>query len=643
MRTLAYLLLTTACAVAACGGDDGGATPDAGTDAPVGGVCGVEAITLSTYPATFTGTVLNAGDDLDVIEGACADERGYWGPYGLDQVVALTGLTAGTAYVVELDTAEDLGVYVTSTCDAGGPATGSCLLLVDETVGAEIADFVAPAGGAVFLVIDTADAVSLTDGAYTLAVRAAECTTSAQCTTAGAPICNNYECVQCTTSFQCSAAGMPVCDGATSTCVAGGTTCTGDDAGEPDDGPAAARTLTFPTMVTPTVVTAAVCSQPAVEGDWYKVTAVAAGQLRLSASWTTSGADLDFVVYNSIGAAVGQGAAGGAGPEVAVVELAAPGEFFIEVYQYEPVMTAAATGYTLTLSLPECRDSFGCTNPAEPMCAVGDCVVGPAQCTGDDAADSPPGDDGPAGSRNLTAAVGTPMALSGRICNTPGTEQDWYRVVTTSAGEGIQAELAWIGTPVPDLDVFIFDSQGRLLGTSFWLNPESVTLTYLPAGTYYLRVNLIGTTTAAAHDYTITATRTTAVACTTRTDCATTFKTQLYRGACTAGSCQFIAPGMAAEGGLCDSADDCTSRSCSYIAFEADAQDSVCTHACTTTADCSSLGAGFACTSGFGTNICVPTCTADVECGANVNSSMVDLGQPWNYFTCATATGVCSP
>ncbi len=647
MRRLSCILITSLMALAACGGDDGGDgnNPDAATDGPGGGVCGVETTTLSTYPATYTGTVLQGGDDLDVAEGACADERGYYGPYGADQVIVLNGLTAGTTYVLELETEEDLGMYVTSTCAAGAPGTGACLLLVDVSLANEVGEFVAPAGGSVFVVIDTADGFSLTNGNYTLGVRVAECTTNAQCTNPATPVCSSFECVQCTNSFQCTTSGAPVCDGATNTCVAGGTMCTGDDGSEPDDGPSVATTVTFPTLNTPTVVNGhAVCSLPAIEGDFYKVTATAAGQLRISAAWTATGADLDFLVYNSTGQVVGQGGAGGAGPEVALATLAAAGDYFIEVYQYEPANAAAATPYTLTLSLPECQDSFDCTTAGEPQCAVGDCVAGPAQCTGDDAADGGTGDDGPAASRNLTGAIGVATALTGRICNTPGTEGDWYRVTTAAAGEGIVANLSWAGATPPDIDVYIWDDQGRLLGTSFWLNPEIVTVTNLPAGTYYLSVNQAGPAVAAAHDYTLSATRTSVTTCTTSADCATSHKTQIFRGTCTGGACEFIAPGTRADGSVCDSPDDCMSGDCSYILFEADAHKSVCTRECTSNANCTGLGTGtFACSTGFSTNVCLPTCASDLECGANINSMAIDLNQPWNYFTCTTASGACSP
>ncbi|HUQ02444.1 MAG TPA: PPC domain-containing protein [Kofleriaceae bacterium] len=643
MRRLTYLhpLLAAslaALALTACGGDDGGGgDADASPDSPPAGVCGVETTTISTYPATFSGTVITGGNELDVTEGACADERGWYGPYGPDQVIVLGGLTAGTTYVLDLDTAEDLGMYVTETCADGGPATGSCILLVDETTGAESGEFVAPAGGTVYVIIDTADGVTLADGNYTLGVRAAECTTNAQCSGA-TPICSaGFECVQCTSPFHCATTGAPVCDGATSTCVAGNAQCTGDDAAEQDDGPAAARTMTFPAANTPTTLTGSVCSLPAVEGDWYKFTATAAGQVRVGVTWNDTAADMDVLVYNSMGQAIAQGIAEGPGPEAALAMLPAAGEYFVEVYLYDPANSAPAVAYSVTLSLPECTNAFQCT-AGEPICSLGECVLGPAQCTGDDLGE--PTDDGPAGARPiLVPVIGTPGTATGKICNTPSTEADWYSV-TVGAGEGLVANLAW--TAGPDLDVYIYDNMNRLLGTSFWLNPEIVTVTYLPAGTYYLAVYRAGTATVPAYDYTLSVTRTAAQTCTTATDCASSYKTQLYRGACTGGTCNFIAAGTRADGMACDSADDCMSADCSYIAFEADAQDSICTHTCTSNANCSTI-ANTVCSTGFSTNVCLPSCTTNVECGANVNSSMLDANEPWNYFTCTPASGACSP
>ena len=89
-------------------------------------------------------------------------------------------------------------------------------------------------------------------------------------------------------------------------------------------------------------------------------------------------ADIDVLVDNSTGQVVAQGVASGAGPEAALAELPAAGDYFIEVYQYEPADSAPATAYGLTLSLPECETSFECTTSGEPICSVGECVAGPA-------------------------------------------------------------------------------------------------------------------------------------------------------------------------------------------------------------------------------------------------------------------------
>lgn len=648
MRRITYLLLSalTGLAVAACGDDDGGdnGNIDAGPDAPIdspAASCGTPVTTISTYPATYEGTVLGAGDDLTVAEGACADERGYFGASGEDHVIALTGLTAGATYVLGLDTTEDIMMYVTSGCTGGMPSTGACLLLVDMTTGAESGDFVAPAGGAIELIIDTPDNVTLTDGAYTLTVRQSECTMNSECTNPAEPICAGNTCVECVAAFDCTTDAEPVCDGATGTCVPGPAMCTGDDGNEQDDGPAAANVVAFPGPNVPTVVTGSVCNVPNTEGDWYRFTASAAGDLRIAATWAGTGIDLDMYIYDSTGEIIESGIGTAANSEIVLFAIPGAGDFYVELVQYAPAQGMTANAYSLSFALPECSTSFDCDVAGMPVCDGGLCVAGPSTCTGDDAVDA---DDGPAAARPiLVPVIGVPGMASGLVCNDPAVEADWYSV-TVGAGEGLTANLSWTGTAAsPDLDVFIYDTSGNLLGTSFWLLPEVVTLTYLPAGTYYLSVSRAGTPMAAAVAYNLSVTRTTAQTCATTADCASTYQTQLYRGACTGGTCQFIPAGTRANGMACDSFDDCMSGDCSYIPFESDANESVCTTTCTMTADCAGLGAGYTCTTGFSANICVPQCTNHQECGANVNSSMLDTGLPWNYFTCTTPAGTCGP
>lgn len=635
MRRITYSLLLSLTAVAAaCGGDDGddgdNNNPDAppSPDAPSVVGCGTPVTTITTYPSTYEGVVLGAGNDLTVDDGACADQRDYYGSSGDDHVIALTGLTPGARYLLQLTTQEDIMMYVTEDCSGGQPSSGSCLLLVDQTTRNEVGDFMAPADGTVTVVIDTPDDVDLTTGMYTLAIREAACLSS----------------------FDCEEAATPVCDLMTNTCVAGGTMCTGDDVSEPDDGPANARTVTYPTAA-PTVLTGAVCNVPATESDWFRITAPGPATLRIAATWTNAVADLDFIVYDETGEAIATADAVDFDSEIALVDLPAAGTYFVELYAYDPMNTAAATSYTLTIGEPECETSFDCTSGANPVCDTGGCVAGPGACTGDDLGDTTPGtsDDGPAGARVVAiVADGVPVTMTGSACNVPeGAESDWYRVTTTANGQGLTARLSWTAMTGIDLDVYIFDATGNLVGMSFWVNPEVVTTTYLPMGTYYVNVVRFDspmTTPEAAYAYSLEVTRTAAQTCTTSTDCADEHMTQIYRGTCAAnGTCTFIPPGTGANGTGCDSGDDCMTGDCSYIVFEADAQKSVCTTSCTATPDCAALGASYTCTTGFQTNICVPACAADLECGANLGSGTLDPGLPWNFLTCTLPAGTCGP
>ncbi|MCE9576978.1 MAG: PPC domain-containing protein [Deltaproteobacteria bacterium] len=636
-----FLFTCIAATAAACGGGGGSSTPDAAVPtpdaAPPADVCGTAAARISTYPGTFSGVTLGAGADLSVAMGACTDERDFFGNVGDDQVVQLDNLTPGKTYVLDLTTDDDLSFYVTTACDAAGPTAGSCLLYVDQKFTNETGDFVAPASGSVAVVIDASnDPEAPTTGAYTLAARLAECAAPTDCTDASKPMCSNFSCVQCVSSFDCTDAAAPVCD-ATGTCVAGSAMCTGTDTGEQDDGPAAATTLAVPTAGNPTVVSDhAVCSSPAIEDDWYKITLTAATSLRIQLAWTDAAADLDVILKDATGADIDGGVDTGAGPET-IVDALDPGTYYLEVYRYSPTDDAALTPYTLSVGLPECSTNFDC-NAAKPVCDVGACVAGPATCVGDDVGDLGTGDDGPAAARVLaTAVVGTPVTLTGSLCSDPATEADWYKVINVGAGEGLVLSISGFTDP-QDLDIAVFDSTGKLVGVSFWLNPDVVTLTYLPAGTYYARVLRVDapTTPTEVAPYTISAKRTAAQTCTSSTDCAATYDTQLYRGACTAGACHFIPAGTAAAGAACDSADDCQSAHCSYLPFESDAQKSVCTTTCTAPTDCTT---GYTCTTGLSTNVCVPMCSDDFQCGADAQSSTIDTGHPWDYFTCTS--GVC--
>jgi hypothetical protein len=649
MTTRSLLFASALLAVAACGDDGNKTTPDAS-----GNACATPAIgEITSYPGTFSGTVVGGGRDHSAAEGACTVQTGdaWYDPKGEDVVIRLSGLTAGTRYVVNMTTMEDLSFYVTTGCPPLMGSVTDCISFTDESFTDESGVFTAT-GSEHYLIVDNAEDQPPATGMFSIEVSAAQCTDETEATDCAAPTpyCLDYQCVQCLSSFNCTSAA-PVCD-STGTCGAGPSQCTGDDSkdttGAGDDGPTVATMLTTPNVGVPTIATAAVCNTPAGEQDWYKLDLASAGDIGVTVDFSGATNDLDVYLLNAQGQVIARGESN-AGIDEAIRGNAISGVHYIVVTQYEPANTVAAVPYTLTVARPECDNDLECVVAASPLCnGAGSCQAGQNQCVSDDAADTGgTPDDGPAAARDLTGAVDVNTSLTGSICSTPRREADWYEV-TVLAGQGIVIDLSWTGTA--DLDPTVYNQAGDVVGMSFWKNPENVTLTYLPAGTYYIQVtnaSQMASTTVQA--YTIQARRTAAQTCTvdlggtTSSNCASTYSNQFYRGSCTGGVCQFITTTGGANGSACDSGADCTSGRCSYISFEADAQDSVCTTTCTTTADCTTaLGSGYTCIAGAATNFCVPSCTSNLECGADVGSDTLDASQPWDYLTCTVGTGVCS-
>jgi hypothetical protein len=547
----------------------------------------------------YAGTVIGGGKDLTASETACMTNTGgaWFDPKGEDIVVKLSGLTVGKTYAVNLTTQEDLSFYVTTGCQPlMGEAVG-CLNFTDESLRSESGEFTATATEH-FLVIDGADdPAPPTTGMFTASVVLAE--------------------------------------------------CTGDDArdaGAGNDTKATASMIAAPTVGTPTIVMGAVCNSPSSEADWYKVDLTADVGIDLAFTGATN--DLDVYLIDDANNVVVRGESDPGINEAIKSTNIAAGTYYIVVVQYMPAGNMAAVPYTLKVQLAECKTDFQCLSAASPVCSgSGLCGAGPALCVSDDASEAT-GDDGPAGARDLTAAVGVANPLTGSICSSPGTEADYFKVVVAD-GQGITLSVAWTGATV-DLDPRILDATGTTMGFSFYTNPENIRVTYLPAGTYYVRlVNFAATAdqTTVVVPYTITSTITAAQTCATSTDCAAEYSTQLYRGQCVTatGTCQTIPAGTRANGMACDTGDDCVSKRCSYISFDADAQDSVCIPtSCAAEADCTAISATLHCTTGISTNFCMPACASNLECGANTGSDVLDSGQPWDYLTCTTATGVCS-
>lgn len=290
----------------------------------------------------------------------------------------------------------------------------------------------------------------------------------------------------------------------------------------------------------------------------------------------------------------------------------------------------------------ECATSFDCKSAQLPRCDTQNetCVGGIDSCTSDDAIE--PADDGPAGARAIAVDASGAATVTGEICSTPRGEADFYSFAVTSVGETWELSLAWPGAR--DLDLEIFDATGSSIALSYWESPERARVTYLPVGTYYVKVRDFSTQTATPVGYTLTVQRTLGAGCTSRADCASEFRNQLFRGDCVAGACVRIdGAGQVAEGGACDSVSDCGSgMSCSSFFFVANADTrDVCARTCSGDADCAPLGGNYVCTTYLITNFCVQKCTSDAQCPTSVETQ--PNSGPWYRLTCQLATGRCAP
>ncbi len=650
-RILASLLV-----VAAACGDDGPKNNDGG-GGDGGNTCATAPLQITSVPGMVTGSVIGGGADLTVPEMGCTEEYDWFDPVGEDTVVAVSGLTVGSRYGITLQSmTDDLSVYITADCPPAMGAVTSCSSFTDTafpffTNAPEVITFTATASTHYVVVDTSATGKNVEDGDFTLEVTNATCgpQTEAMDCQQTTPYCVDFACKQCLASFDCMSA-TPSCD-TMNTCVAAPSQCTGDDAGDDgdsDDGPSVATVITAPTTTaTPTTVTAAICSTPATEEDWYRIDLTQ--DVSVSLTFTGATNDLDVYLYDESGEIV-TGSVENAGiNEAFLTEDIKAGTYYILVYQYAPTATAAAVPYTLTVAIPECTpDEWALTDcplPTESTCnAGGQCAASDVTCTGDDAGD--PNDDGPAGARPLVNNVATTAAAC-----TLGGELDYY-TFTVTAGQGKTVTLDWTDA-TQDFDLAVLDNTGKTYGFSLNAKPEVVTLTNLPTGTYYVRVqNFAQQGTAAAAAYTITATTTAVVPCTTANNqCAAEHKTQIYRGVCTAATdvCSFIPDNdMVALGGKCDSDGDCMGTNvCSYATFQSNAENSVCgPMTCASDADCTAAGtaAGITlkCTTFSSDNTCVPACDANTDCGAS-NGTTLEPGFPWDYFTCTVAAGTCGP
>ncbi len=323
----------------------------------------------------------------------------------------------------------------------------------------------------------------------------------------------------------------------------------------------------------------------------------------------------------------------------------ANGAFAVEVYPTECQDDAACGGrtpYCVGYRCVECDTSFDCPSATRPVCSnANSCETGPDQCVGDGPAEG--GDDGPAGATDVTPGASNITFVNGSICNAPASELDFFRFEVATAGEAFTIGLGW--DTDTDLDLAVYDANGETYGLSLHESPETIRLTYLAPGSYYLSVNQFSRRTSTeVVRYQVAVRRDGVALCTTAADCAAEHRNQLFRGQCSAGACVSLdGRGSSRDGERCDSRSDCASGACSSFFFAADADErSLCTPQCQTDDECAVLGESFVCTTYLDENICVARCDRDEHCPALLSIPPFP-GQPWYRLSCNPVTGRCMP
>ena len=386
----------------------------------------------------------------------------------------------------------------------------------------------------------------------------------------------------------------------------------------------------------------------------------------------TSSSDLAFYVVTGCGSATGpasdqcqlfEDAVGAGAPEVG--RFVAGGSTAYVVVDYYASSAPPSSDFTLDVYAEQCQDSgvgqctgatpacfegrcvgcvtsFDCSSGAAPVCGSNQGCIGGTDTCSSDGADEP-ANDGPAGAPPIVLDGVGHSVITSKVCSSPRTEYDYFAFDVTTLGEAWQFSLGWLGGR--DLDLHIYSATGTELGLSFWEHPESVKLTYLPLGRYYVRVReFVSTPDVSPINYTLTTQRTLGAACTSAADCAGEYRNQLFRGSCSAGSCVPIeGNGAVSEGGACDSQSDCAlALQCPSFFFVSNGDTrETCSRSCTDDTACGPLGASFVCTTYLSNNFCVQKCTANDQCPTVISSAPV--AGPWRRLSCDVPTGRCVP
>ncbi len=358
-----------------------------------------------------------------------------------------------------------------------------------------------------------------------------ECVVDADCTAdAEKSTCSDAVCVNCVDFSSCTDSAKPACveDAAGALACGVVTECMNDDAGEEDDGPAAATAVDITTL--PAVINAKTCTGATnQETDWFKFTVAADDTpIRITLTADDPATSFDFILGDSQLQGIGRGPVFGS--------VLAAGEYLILAQATDTTAVGGgneAAGYTITvdsgdcttnadcsngqlcdvstIACVDCLTDLNCTDVAAPACISNVCGSHDV-CTMDDA--NEPASDGPAGASALTLGTAVTNKICGDFASVGTEEKDWYKFEIT-AESNVRTTITWAeadpANPVRDVDVTLLDANlnrieavaGEPNGVSS-NEPEILEISALPPGTYYLALTQYGSTMmAVSEEYTL--------------------------------------------------------------------------------------------------------------------------------------------
>lgn len=219
----------------------------------------------------------------------------------------------------------------------------------------------------------------------------------------------------------------------------GGTTCT--TAFEPNESQSAAIAVTSGSTISAAISTAS-------DIDYYKITISAASNITFALTGP-SGVDYDMIIYNNSGTQIGSGTGSTATETVSLNNLSA-GTYAIKIFGYNGANSS--TCYTFKATAVA---STNCTTAFEP-------------------------------NESFSAATAISLSTSVSSAISTSTDNDYFKVSITSSGT---YAFNMTGPSGVDYDMLVYNSSYTQIGSGTGLTAtESVSLSGLAAGTYYVRI-----------------------------------------------------------------------------------------------------------------------------------------------------------